>query len=83
MLLTTTAAAAYLAEQHGLKRSPRTLQNLRLTGGGPSYCKPSPNECLYRPDDLDAWVASLTARRYDNTAQERVGSTELPICSTN
>jgi hypothetical protein len=42
------------AEQLGL--SVRTLERLRLTGGGPQYAKLCAR-VLYRQIDLDTWVA--------------------------
>ena len=50
-LLNQRAAAAML----GL--SPRTLERFRCTGFGPVYRKLG-RRVLYRPADLDAWIAS-------------------------
>jgi excisionase family DNA binding protein len=51
MLLTERDAAAIL------QCSERTLQRLRLTGGGPAYYKCG-RLVRYREDDLNSWVAS-------------------------
>ena len=48
-LLTTTQAADLL----GL--SPRTLESLRLRGGGPRFAK-LPHAVRYRPEDLAEWI---------------------------
>ena len=37
--------------------STRTLERLRLTGSGPRFAKLG-RRVLYRPVDLEAWVAS-------------------------
>ena len=37
--------------------SPRTLERFRCTGFGPAYRKPG-RRVLYRPADLDTWIAS-------------------------
>jgi excisionase family DNA binding protein len=55
MLLTQRDAAAQL------RLSVRTLERLRLTGGGPVYYKMG--RCVrYREDDLNSWVASHQRR---------------------
>ncbi len=58
----TLAAAEHL----GLAES--TLEKLRVTGGGPVFCKLG-RRVIYLAADLDAWVAS---RRVGSTS-ERVG----------
>jgi excisionase family DNA binding protein len=49
--LTTFAAAAYV----GLSTSK--MEKLRVTGGGPAYCKIG-RSVRYRFGDLDEWLAS-------------------------
>jgi predicted DNA-binding transcriptional regulator AlpA len=49
-----------------LRLSERTLERLRLTGGGPSYVKAG-RSVRYRQADIDAWIA---ARVVSNTSQE-------------
>jgi predicted DNA-binding transcriptional regulator AlpA len=51
LLLSQGQAAALL----GL--SPRTLERYRCTGFGPVYRKLG-RRVLYRPADIDAWIAS-------------------------
>jgi hypothetical protein len=49
-LLDTRAAAGVL------RLSPRTLESLRLRGGGPRYVRLSRRAVRYHPVDLDAWI---------------------------
>lgn len=65
----TKGAAAYLGE--GV--SPRTLEALRVRGGGPVYIKLG-KRVLYDTVDLDDWLA--TKRRHSTTvpAVERAES---------
>jgi predicted DNA-binding transcriptional regulator AlpA len=51
-LLDTRAAAAVL------RLSPRTLESLRLRGGGPRYIRLSRRAVRYHPSDLDCWIES-------------------------
>ncbi len=55
-----TVEAAFL-----LGLSPRTLEALRLRGGGPPYIQVTPKAVRYRRRDLDAW---LDARRRKSTS---------------
>lgn len=45
--------------------SPRTLEKLRVTGGGPEYERPL-RRCLYRVEALEQW---LSASRRKSTSQ--------------
>lgn len=63
-LLSTAQAAA----RCGL--SPRTLEKLRITGGGPPYAKLS-RSVRYDLADLDAWIAS---NRRASTSDTRAGT---------
>lgn len=51
--LDTRQAAAYL----GPHISHRTLEDYRVRGGGPIYCRLG-RHVIYQTDDLDAWLAS-------------------------
>jgi predicted DNA-binding transcriptional regulator AlpA len=42
--------------------SVSTLAKLRLSGGGPAYCKVGARRVGYRPDDLQSWLASRVHR---------------------
>jgi excisionase family DNA binding protein len=48
-----------------LRLSERTLERLRLQGGGPPFVKAG-RSVRYRESDLDAWIA---ARVVSNTSQ--------------
>ncbi len=52
ILLTTTQAAEFL------RLSPRTLEGLRVRGGGPSYRKIG--RVVYTQTDLLAWLDAAT-----------------------
>ncbi len=65
-LLTTVEAAEYL------RLSPRTLEDMRVTGNGPRYYKLGPgkrSKVVYRREDLETWLrrfgyASTSEYRY-------------------
>lgn len=55
-LLTTVEAADYL------RLSPRTLEDMRVTGNGPRYFKLGPgkrSKVVYRREELEAWLAQF------------------------
>ena len=58
--LLTTVEAAYL-----LGLSPRTLEAMRLRGGGPPYIAVTPKAIRYHRGDLKNWI---TARRRISTS---------------
>lgn len=52
-----------------LQLSPRTLERMRVEGGGPPFLKAGPGKrsrVLYRYQDLIDW---LSRRSFDNTSQ--------------
>lgn len=53
---------------HYLGLSPRTLEKLRLTGGGPSYLKPG-RRVIYERLELDRWIEAT--RRRSTSDQEK------------
>lgn len=62
-LLTTVEAAEYL------RLSPRTLEDMRVTGNGPRYFKLGPgrrSKVVYRREDLELWLATFN---YTSTSQ--------------
>jgi excisionase family DNA binding protein len=59
-LLTQREAARFL------RLSERTLERLRVSGGGPTYVKAG-RLVRYRESDLDAWVAT---RVVNSTSEE-------------
>ena len=44
-----------------LSLAESTLEKLRVTGGGPAFCKLG-RRVVYRVADLDAWIASRRVR---------------------
>jgi len=55
-LLTTVEAAEYL------RLSPRTLEDMRVTGKGPRYYKLGPgkrSKVVYRSEDLGEWISQF------------------------
>jgi hypothetical protein len=57
----TTAASAYLDKQHGIKRTPARLADLRCSGGGPVFLKQG-RRVLYAEKMLDQWAAEINGR---------------------
>jgi predicted DNA-binding transcriptional regulator AlpA len=58
-LLPKVVTARTAAKFVGLAES--TLAKLRLNGNGPIYCKLG-RRVVYRPEDLERWLESRTAR---------------------
>lgn len=56
-------SADQVAERLGLSVS--TLAKMRLSGDGPAYAKLG-RRVVYRPEDIDSWVAS---KRYRSTSE--------------
>jgi excisionase family DNA binding protein len=50
-----------------LRLSERTLERMRVTGDGPPFVKAG-RRVLYRPDDIDAWIASRVRTSTSDTA---------------
>jgi predicted DNA-binding transcriptional regulator AlpA len=44
-----------------LRLSPRTMQRLRLDGGGPTFVRLTAHRIGYRISDLDAWTIQRLA----------------------
>ena len=64
-LLTTVEAAEYL------RLSPRTLEDMRVTGNGPRYFKLGPgkrSKVVYKREDLEMWVVGFA---YKSTSEYR------------
>lgn len=62
-LLKTLDAAEFLGV------SPRTLEALRLRGGGPKYYRLGRRACRYRMEDLEAYIQAGAAM---STSEESV-----------
>ena len=63
-----TMRASEAAKVLGL--APSNLAKLRLSGGGPIYCKLG-RRVVYRRDDLEAWLESRVAS-YTSDADARL-----------
>ena len=55
------AEAAEYVQSHGLPLARGTLQKYATTGEGPRYHKFG-QRCVYRREDLDAWIATKLGR---------------------
>ena len=68
--------AAYLNTAQAAKRvglSKRTLERLRVTGGGPRYSRIA-NRIRYTPEDLDAWVLANRRKSTSDDGSDEDGS---------
>ena len=55
--------------------SPRTLEKLRVIGGGPQYCRPAGRRLVrYLVEDLDKWLTD-GRRKSTSDAPGNVGAT--------
>lgn len=70
LLRKSDPAARYLRQRHGLEISPRTLDRMRSTGGGPAFARVG-RAIYYSPQDLDAWALEILSRRLTKTQQSR------------
>ena len=61
-------ASAYLLDEWGISRTPKTLAKLATTGGGPPFEKDG-RFPLYTPPVLDAWARSKLSSLVDSTAE--------------
>jgi hypothetical protein len=64
-LLTTVEAGEYL------RLSPRTLEDMRVTGNGPRYFKLGPgrrSKVVYKREDLERWLGGFG---YNSTSEYR------------
>ncbi|ASS55258.1 hypothetical protein ACU8V1_20905 [Rhizobium leguminosarum] len=68
LLQSNGPASDYLLEQHGIKRTPATLRNLRVKGGGPAFTKIG-NQVFYEANALDAWVATKRSKPVFSTSE--------------
>ena len=67
-LLPRKDAAAYLSEEWGISRTPKTLAKYATVGGGPAFRKDG-KHALYAPSDLDAYAASTLSPLVSSTAE--------------
>lgn len=69
-LLNTFEAARYLAEEHGVDRTPKTLATLRYRSeDGPAFHKIGPRMVGYFPEELDRWARSIISAPIRTTAE--------------
>ncbi len=61
-------ASAYLRDEWGLSRTPKTLAKLATIGGGPPFEKDG-RVPLYTPPVLDAWARSQLSPLVHSTAE--------------
>ena len=61
-------AAEYLATNHGIRRSPRTLAKLACVGGGPRFRKAGPS-VVYETSALDDWADTLLSPEVGSTSE--------------
>jgi hypothetical protein len=67
--LSRAEASAHLLTAWGIKRSPRTLANIAVTGGGPAF-EHAGRDVLYRVSILDTWAASLLSPLKTSTSDQ-------------
>ncbi len=60
--------AEYLLQEHGIKRSPKTLGKLASIGGGPRY-QLDGRDALSTPEWLDEWVNQILTPPVANAAE--------------
>lgn len=60
-------ASAYLRDQWGISRTPKTLSKLAVIGGGPKY-QLAGRFPLYPKDELDSWAAALLSPLKSSTS---------------
>lgn len=65
-------AAQYLAEVHGIDRSPSTLSKDRCRGDGPRFLKLGGGAVLYPVDELETWALARLGQPVASTS-------ELPV----
>jgi hypothetical protein len=67
-LLDTQSASQFLLEKCGVRRAPRYLRKLRLTGDGPpfQYLNRRP---YYTPAGLTGWVEGLLSAPRSSTSE--------------
>lgn len=65
--LTRRRAAEYVRANFGMRCSEKWLAKLAVTGGGPCFWKDG-RTVLYRPYDLDAWVAARVSGPFPSSS---------------
>jgi hypothetical protein len=75
---TTEELSAYLWENWRLKRTLRTLQQLRRDGGGPPYHRVG-NQILYPRDTVDQWAEAKMGPLNRSTSEESARRLIIPL----
>jgi helix-turn-helix protein len=58
-----------------VRRSPRTLERLRVSGGGPAFQQSEPGGLVtYAYMDLDAWMASIRKHSTSDVTEDRAAT---------
>ena len=68
--LTRPEASEYLLRKFGIRRTPKTLAKIAVTGGGPKFCRDT-RLALYPICELDTWAASLLSDPAATTAEHQ------------
>src|SRR5262245_39796902 len=81
-LLTPEAAIERLRREHSIKLGEQRLADLRSSGGGPRFIKPTQREVRYPPALIDEWAAARNRKPILNfvplkPAVRRVGPAAL------
>ena len=72
------AEAAEYVQSHGLPLARGTLQKYATTGEGPRYHKFG-QRCVYRREDLDAWITTTLGRPVTSSGNaEATGDSRHP-----
>ena len=72
------AEAAEYVQSHGLPLARGTLQKYATTGDGPRYHKFG-QRCVYRREDLDAWITTKLGRPVTSSGNaEAIGDGRHP-----
>ncbi len=71
------AEAAEYVQSHGLPLARGTLQKYATTGEGPRYHKFG-QRCVYRREDLDAWMATKLGRPVTTSSDGEAAADDRP-----
>jgi hypothetical protein len=76
-LFTETEAAAFC------DLGTKYFKNLRRTGRGPTYVRPSPHMTLYRKSHLETWLKSWSTKMTDMTKTSGPDDNNGPTCEVS
>jgi len=75
-LLTPEAASERLKKKHAIKLGVQRLADLRSTGGGPCFIKPTQREVRYPTVMLDEWAAARNRKPILNFVPFKIAKPE-------